>query len=118
MIAEDEGTEVTLQIPRVHLWDGLEDPYLYQLKAIMYKDGKEVDEISCNCGIRTFEFRPEDGFHLNGRPYPLHGVSRHQDWKDIGNAIDITHMETDMELIREVGANTIRLAHYQHNQYF
>ena len=118
VVAEDEGDEVTLHISNVHLWDGLEDPYLYQLKATLFKAGKEVDEITCNCGVRTFEFRPEDGFHLNGRPYPLHGVSRHQDWKDIGNAIGIEHMEQDIELIKEVGANTIRLAHYQHNQYF
>ena len=118
VVAEDEGDEVTLHISNVHLWDGLEDPYLYRLKATLFKAGKEVDEITCNCGVRTFEFRPEDGFHLNGRPYPLHGVSRHQDWKDIGNAIGIEHMEQDIELIKEVGANTIRLAHYQHNQYF
>ena len=118
VVAEEEGTEVTLHIPKVHLWDGLEDPYLYQLKATMYKSGKEVDEITCNCGVRTFEFRPEDGFHLNGRPYPLHGVSRHQDFRELGNAITTEHHERDMELIREVGANTIRLAHYQHDQYF
>ena len=118
VVAEEEGTEVTLHVPKVHLWDGLDDPYLYQLKATMYKAGKEVDEISCNCGVRTFEFRPEDGFHLNGRAYPLHGVSRHQDFKELGNAITTEHHNRDMELIREVGANTIRLAHYQHDQYF
>ena len=118
VVAEEEGTEVTLHVPKVHLWDGLNDPYLYQLRATMYKTGKEVDEIACNCGVRTFEFRPEDGFHLNGRAYPLHGVSRHQDFKELGNAIAIEHHDRDMELIREVGANTIRLAHYQHDQYF
>ena len=118
VVAEEEGTEVTLHVPKVHLWDGLDDPYLYQLKATMYKSGKEVDEITCNCGVRTFEFRSEDGFHLNGRAYPLHGVSRHQDFKELGNAITTEHHDRDMELIREVGANTIRLAHYQHDQYF
>ena len=118
VVAEEEGTEVTLHVPKVHLWDGLEDPYLYQIKATMFKSGKEVDEITCNCGVRTFEFRPEDGFHLNGRAYPLHGVSRHQDFRDLGNAITTEHHDRDMELIREVGANTIRLAHYQHDQYF
>ncbi len=118
VVAEGEGCEVTLHVPKVHLWDGLADPYLYQLKATMFLAGKEVDEISCNCGIRTFEFSPKDGFHLNGRHYPLHGVSRHQDWKGIGNAIGTDHMEQDMELIRELGANTVRLAHYQHDQYF
>ena len=118
VVAEAEGTEANLHIPNAHLWDGLEDPYLYQIKATLFKAGKEVDEISCNCGIRYFEFSPKDGFHLNGRPYPLHGVSRHQDRRDLGNAIEREHMDEDMELIREVGANTIRLAHYQHDQYF
>lgn len=118
--AQSNGAEnqFTLQVPHVHLWNGLEDPYLYTLQARLMKDGQVVDEISCNCGIRTFEFSPKDGFYLNGRHYPLHGVSRHQDRKAIGNAISYENMKQDMELIREVGANTIRLAHYQHNQYF
>ena len=118
IVDEVEGTEAELHIHNVHLWDGLEDPYLYQIKATLMKKGTAVDEISCNCGVRTFEFSPKDGFHLNGRPYPLHGVSRHQDFKDLGNAITTEHHDRDMELIREVGANTIRLAHYQHDQYF
>lgn len=118
--AQGNGVEnqFTLQVPNVHLWNGLEDPYLYTLQAQLVKAEQIVDEIRCNCGIRTFEFSPKDGFHLNGRHYPLHGVSRHQDRKAIGNAISYENMEQDMELIREVGANTIRLAHYQHNQYF
>ena len=118
VIADGEGQDVTLHISNVHLWDGLEDPYLYEIKATLVKNGTEVDEISCNCGVRTFEFSPKDGFHLNGRPYPLHGVSRHQDYRGIGNAIGKEQHDRDMELIREVGANTIRLAHYQHDQYF
>lgn len=118
LVADGTGTDITLSVKDAHLWDGLEDPYLYQLHATLYKEGVKVDEISCNCGIRYFEFSPKDGFYLNGRQYPLHGVSRHQDWKDIGNAIGNEHMEQDIELIKEVGANTIRLAHYQHNQYF
>lgn len=78
--AQSNGAEnqFTLQVPHAHLWNGLEDPYLYTLQARLMKDGQVVDEISCNCGIRTFEFSPKDGFHLNGRHYPLHGVSRHQ----------------------------------------
>jgi len=118
VVAAEEGEDVILDVHHVHLWDGVTDPYLYQIKAYLLVTGTEMDEISCNCGIRTFAFSPKDGFYLNGRPYPLHGVSRHQDWRDIGNAISRKHMEQDMELIREVGANTIRLAHYQHDQYF
>ena len=112
------GKEVTFEVQNPHLWDGLEDPYLYQIKAVLKDGEEELDVISCNCGIRTFFFSPEDGFHLNGRPYPLHGVSRHQDIRDLGNAITKEHHDRDMELICEVGANTIRLAHYQHDQYF
>jgi len=116
--ATGEGRDVTLKIKNVHLWDGLEDPYLYTVKATLIVNGKTVDEITSTCGVRYFEFSPKDGFHLNGRPYPLHGVSRHQDRKSVGNAISRENHEQDMELIREVGANTIRLAHYQHDQYF
>lgn len=110
--------EVVLKVPEAHLWKGVKDPYLYTLEAFLNKNGEAVDEITCNCGIRTFSVDPDKGFFLNGESYPLRGVSRHQDWKGIGNAISYEQMEQDMELIREVGANTIRLAHYQHNQYF
>lgn len=107
-----------MQVPKAHLWDGIKDPYLYTLKASLFREGEMVDEVECKCGIRTISVDPERGFFLNGKSYPLRGVSRHQDWKGIGNAISYEQMEQDMELIREVGANTIRLAHYQHSQYF
>ena len=118
VIATRTGRDVTLEVKNVHLWDGLDDPYLYTVKATLTVNGEKVDEITSTCGVRYFEFSPKDGFHLNGRPYPLHGVSRHQDRKSVGNAISRENHEQDMELIREVGANTIRLAHYQHDQYF
>ena len=118
LLARKEGKKVGFLVEDVHLWDGLDDPYLYTIKAFLEKDGEILDEIGCNCGVRTFEFSPKDGFHLNGRSYPLHGVSRHQDFKGIGNAISKEHHDRDMALIKEVGANTIRLAHYQHDQYF
>lgn len=117
-VANSEGTACVMHVENVHLWDGLKDPYLYTLTAQLTVAGEVVDEISCQCGVRTFHFDPKKGFFLNGRSYPLHGVSRHQDWKDIGNAIKKENMDQDMELIREIGANTIRLAHYQHEQYF
>lgn len=112
------GCNTSMKIEHVHLWNGIKDPYLYVLTAKLKKGDAVVDEISCNCGFRTFLVDPDKGFFLNGKEYPLRGVSRHQDYKGIGNAISYEMMENDMELIREVGANTIRLAHYQHNQYF
>ena len=112
------GTDTTLQIEDVHLWDGLKAPYLYTAVLQLSVAGQVVDEIRSRFGVRSFHVDPEKGFFLNGRSYPLRGVSRHQDRKGIGNALTREHHREDMELIREIGANTVRLAHYQHDQYF
>lgn len=119
-VAETECPEgkAVLAIPGVHLWNGREDPYLYEARAQLLVDGEAVDEISSRFGVRTFSMDPKEGFFLNGKSYPLHGVSRHQDFKGIGNAITKEYHDRDMEMIKEIGANTIRLAHYQHDQYF
>ncbi len=108
----------SIKISEVRLWDGLEDPYLYEAKAELVKNGKVVDQVDSRFGCRTFSFDKDKGFILNGRPYPLRGVSRHQDRRGVGNAITKEMMREDMELIKAIGANTIRLAHYQHDQYF
>ena len=118
VVASDGGTDVSLTIADVHLWDGLEDPYLYTCTATLMVEGRAVDQVSTPFGVRTFRMDPKEGFFLNGRSYPLHGVSRHQDRKGLGNALTKAHHDEDMALIREIGANTIRLAHYQHDQYF
>ena len=110
-------TEV-LTIPQVHLWHGRKDPYLYTTKVSLHRGEEELDVVSTRFGCRSFEIHPQKGFLLNGQEYPLRGVSRHQDRLGIGNALLPEHHEEDMELICEVGANTIRLAHYQHDQYF
>lgn len=117
-VAHGEGTTCRMEIPEVHLWDGTLDPYLYTVCAELFCDGKVTDCVEQKIGFRSYRFDPKQGFFLNGRSYPLHGVSRHQDWKELGNAITKEHHDKDMELIREVGANSIRLAHYQHDQYF
>lgn len=113
-----EETRVSLRIPHVHLWHGRVDPYLYHASITLMEDGQILDAVGTDFGCRTFRIDPQKGFILNGKPYPLHGVARHQDWKGIGNALLPEHHDTDMELICEMGANTIRLAHYQHDQYF
>lgn len=98
----------------VHLWDGLNDPYLYTATANL----PSGDTVSARFGCRKYEIDPQKGFFLNGRSYPLRGVSRHQDFKNVGNALHPEHYRKDMEIIRELGANTLRLAHYQHAQEF
>jgi len=117
--AEAEGDdEVTIKIENVHLWDGLKDPYLYTAKATLIENGVELDTVSTRFGCRTFEIDANRGFILNGREYSLRGVSRHQDRPDVGNALTPEMHKEDLELILEMGANTIRLAHYQHSQVF
>ncbi len=113
-----DSARVFPKIENVHLWNGVDDPYLYTLTAKLIFGGEETDEISAKFGCRSFRIDPQKGFILNGRPYPLRGVSRHQDRPVIGNALTEKEHREDMELICEVGANTIRLAHYQHSQTF
>ena len=111
-------TSAVLTIEDVHLWNGRIDPYLYTAEVAIIRGGEKIDQISSRFGCRTFRIDAENGFILNGKEYPLHGVSRHQDRWQIGNALLPEHHLEDMDLICEVGANTIRLAHYQHDQYF
>ena len=113
-----KGGDTTLTMEYPHLWDGIRDPYLYTCVVRLMKDGQPVDEVRQRFGVRSFSVDAKQGFFLNGRPYPLHGVSRHQDRKGLGNAITREMHDEDMQLIKELGANTIRLAHYQHDQYF
>ena len=120
VVIEDTTTEtsVSLEIKDVHRWHGRKDPYLYKAVVELIDDETVIDSIESAFGCRTFEIHPENGFILNGEEYPLRGVSRHQDRIGFGNALLKEHHDEDMELICEVGATTIRLAHYQHDQYF
>jgi len=119
-VANEVSTETsfTAVIENVHKWHGRKDPYLYTAEVNLV-EGKEIlDNVSARFGCRSFEIHPDNGFILNGEEYPLRGVSRHQDRWGLGNALLPEHHEEDIDLICEVGATTIRLAHYQHDQYF
>lgn len=105
--------DVIITIKNVHLWNGLFDPYLYTAKLMMRTDG-----IAVKFGCRTFSFDKDRGFFLNGDAYPLCGVSRHQDREGVGSALTQEMQNEDMEIMKEMGVNTIRLAHYQHSRYF
>ncbi len=110
----DGHASAQFRINDVRLWDGVDDPYLYTAVASL----ESGDSISTRFGCRTYHCDPEKGFFLNGRSYPLRGVSRHQDVKGKGNALASSDHDRDMAIIREIGANTVRLAHYQHSQHF
>lgn len=116
--ASGKNPSTVINIDNPHLWNGTIDPYLYTAKAKLIVDGAATDEIITRFGIRSFEMNSEKGFILNGKEYALRGVSRHQDRPEIGNALLPEHHLEDIEIICEMGANTIRLAHYQHSQYF
>ena len=111
-------TKVSFVIEDVHKWHGRKDPYLYTAEVVLFDENGQLDKVFTRFGCRSFSIDPENGFILNGEEYPLRGVSRHQDRWGLGNALLPEHHREDMELICELGANTIRLAHYQHDQYF
>ena len=116
--AESTDTKINLFIAKARLWHGRRDPYLYKLTAELLKDGEVIDKVESNFGCRSFAVDPERGFILNGEEYPLRGVSRHQDRSEYGNALLPDHHREDIERIHEVGATSVRLAHYQHDPYF
>ena len=101
-----------------HVWQGVLDPYLYTVRAELVRRNERIDCVNVKMGIREFSVDPEKGFLLNGIPTPLRGVSRHQDRLCVGSALTREQNLEDAALIREIGANTVRLAHYQHSQDF
>ena len=120
VVAQSSGAEskASFVIANAHKWHGRKDPYLYSAKAELIDNGEVLDCVSARFGCRSYQIDPNRGFILNGEEYPLRGVSRHQDRWGLGNALLPEHHKEDMEFICEMGANTIRLAHYQHDQYF
>ncbi|WP_297509924.1 glycoside hydrolase family 2 TIM barrel-domain containing protein [uncultured Caulobacter sp.] len=109
--------ELSLALGNPHLWNGVADPYLYRLETeLIGRDGKVLDRVSTPFGVRQMAFDPDKGFLLNGKPYRLHGVGYHQDREGKGWAVSPADIEEDMAILREMGANTLRLTHYQHGQ--
>nr|MCR5545280.1 glycoside hydrolase family 2 protein [Lachnospiraceae bacterium] len=110
--------KTVISMENVHLWNGTKDPFLYDVKAELENNGATSDAVDTRIGLRSFYNDPEKGFILNGESYPLRGVSRHQDRWEVGNAITLDMHKEDLSIIMDMGANTIRLAHYQHAQEF
>ncbi len=115
---ETNQAEIQIKIENPHLWNGLKDPYLYTAKIDLKKGGKLIDEIIQPLGLRYYSSDAEKGFFLNGEHLKIKGVSRHNDFAGVGAALQNKHHRKDMELIEEIGANGIRLAHYQHAEFF
>ena len=117
-VPASEHAHVLISVKNPHKWNGLADPYCYTATASIVSGEEVTDEVTVTYGYRSFHVDPSNGFYLNGKSLPLHGVARHQDRLDKGWAISKADHEEDIALIKELGANTIRLAHYQHDQYF
>ena len=112
---QPEELSFTLLNPR--LWNGREDPFMYQTVITLVKDGKEIDKVEQPLGLRYYATDADRGFFLNGKHLPLHGVCRHQEWAEVGNALRPMHHEEDTRLMLEMGVNAIRLAHYPQATY-
>lgn len=117
-VSIEENFELLETINDVIVWQGIENPYLYKAQIELVYDGQTYDNRVIEIGFRTVEITPDRGVFLNGKSIKLNGVSRHQDFGGIGNALTKEHMELDMSIIKEVGANSVRLSHYQHDDYF
>lgn len=106
-----------IQLKHPHLWNGRPDPYLYSLTTAIVRDGVVVDAVKQPLGLRFFSIVPGKGFYLNGKPYRLYGVCRHQEWQDYGSALSNSQHKTDLDMIYEIGATSVRFAHYQQAEY-
>ena len=110
--------ELTFEIDQPHLWNGRQDPFLYQAEVTLFRNGQMVDRVTQPLGLRFYRIDPDKGFFLNRKHLPLQGVCRHQDRSEVGNALRPQHHEEDVALMLEMGVNAVRLAHYPQATYF
>ncbi|MFV0540998.1 MAG: glycoside hydrolase family 2 protein [Aestuariibaculum sp.] len=116
-----QGTQIfssTLTLNKPHLWHGRKDPYLYKVETVIKDDNEVLDKMVQPLGIKQVEIVANKGVFLNGEKYPMYGVCRHQDWWELGNALENKHHDIDLDMIMEMGVTTVRLAHYQQSDYF
>lgn len=120
MVLTPQGTQTyisTFKLNKPHLWQGRKDPYLYKVISRLLADGKVIDEVVQPLGVRRYEIVAGKGFYLNGEKYPMYGVTRHQDWWGLGSALTNKEHDFDLAQIMDIGATTVRFAHYQQSDY-
>lgn len=108
---------INLSVEKPHLWDGMNDPYLYTIVTTLSRNGKEIDRVEEKTGLRYFWVDADKGLFLNGKHLKLRGVSRHQDWEGYASALTKEQHDTDLDIIQEMGVNALRLAHYPQAHY-
>ena len=114
---QNAETKMTVKLPYPILWNGTENPYLYRAKITLQKNETILDESTQTFGVRTYRIDPDDGFFLNEKHVDLHGVNYHQDSFENGWAMTDGQRKRDYDMMREMGCNTVRMAHYQHDGY-
>ena len=115
-----QGTQTyasAFRLNKPHLWQGRQNPYLYKVVSRLVQEGKVIDEVVQPLGIRKYEMVAGKGFFLNGKKYPMYGVTRHQDWWGLGSALTNKEHDFDLAQIMDIGATTVRFAHYQQSDY-
>ena len=120
LVLTPQGTQTyisTFKLNKPHLWQGRKDPYLYKVISRLLADGKVIDEVVQPLGVRKYEIVAGKGFYLNGEKYPMYGVTRHQDWWGLGSALTNKEHDFDLAQIMDIGATTVRFAHYQQSDY-
>lgn len=113
----EQAYESSFTIKKPTLWKGRENPYLYKVVSRLIKDGQVIDEMVQPLGLRKYEIVAGKGFYLNGEKYPMYGVTRHQDWWGLESALKNENHDFDLATIMDVGATTVRFAHYQQSDY-
>ncbi|WP_233421211.1 glycoside hydrolase family 2 protein, partial [Parabacteroides johnsonii] len=112
-----QSFEADFKIKNPTLWQGRKNPYLYKVVSRLVRDGKVIDEVVQPLGLRKYEIVAGKGFYLNGEKYPMYGVTRHQDWWELGSALKNENHDFDLATIMDIGATTVRFAHYQQSDY-
>lgn len=112
-----QSFETDFKIKNPTLWQGRKNPYLYKVVSRLIRDGKVIDEVVQPLGLRKYEIVAGEGFYLNGEKYPMYGVTRHQDWWGLGSALKNENHDFDLATIMDIGATTVRFAHYQQSDY-
>ena len=109
--------EANFKVKHPTLWQGRKNPYLYKVVSRLVQNGKVIDEVVQPLGLRKYEIVAGKGFYLNGEKYPMYGVTRHQDWWELGSALKNENHDFDLAAIMDIGATTVRFAHYQQSDY-
>ncbi len=111
-----EFTQNNIVLKEPKLWTP-ETPYLYTVvsEIVDATSGLVLDKLTNSLGVRWSRFDADRGFFLNDKPLKLIGVCKHQDYPNMGNAVPDNLQQQDVQMIKDMGGNFLRLSHYPHD---